>query len=232
MPVKKNNKLIIIPVITLLAGFVSFVILSIHFKVFWITSKYDVPLIYNVSVMVGDFIILPILNYKIFNLFIFKIGADKIQKYRKTLIAWIIIAFAISLLSNIFTHLYWVNDPVTDFISFTPGKFSIIGYWHLVYSIIQMFILFMFPFFWVVAVKENNNEAIKYSHHTWLYVLAFSTLAIFDLLMKYFFVNHSATLMSVIQKDKLAFITVILSFLLLYIMKKYEKRIYTATSND
>lgn len=217
-------KLIIVPIITITIGFLSFLLLSIYYNVFWVTSKYDVPLIYNVSVMFGDAILLPLLNYKIFNLFLNHVGLESIHKYKRKLISWVLIAVIVSLISNISAHLVWVNDQLTDFVGFKQGEFSIIGYWHLVYSIIQMLLLFMFPFFWFGAIKEKNYSAIKYSHNIWKFVLLFSTLAIFDMLNKYFFVYRDKTLLYAIQVDKFAFATVILSFILLYTMKYLEKR--------
>ncbi|MCX6230365.1 MAG: hypothetical protein NTZ33_02365 [Bacteroidetes bacterium] len=181
-------------------------------------------MIYNVSVMVGDSILLPILNYKIFNLFLNYVGIESIKKYRKILITWFFAAFIISLFANISAHLVWVNDALTDFVGFKKGEFSIIGIWHLIYSIFQMLIIFMFPFFWFVAIKEKNDISLKYSHHIWKFVLIFSTLAIFDMLNKYFFIYHDKSLLYAMQVDIFAFSTVIMSLMLFYIMKYIEKR--------
>lgn len=220
----QKYKLFIVPIVTITIGFLSFLIMSIYFNVFWINSKYDVPLIYNASVMFGDSILLPLLNYKIFNLILNHISIDVIRKYKKRLITWFLIAVLVSLISNISAHLVWVNDQLTDFVGFKQGEFSIIGYWHLVYSIIQFLLLFMFPIFWFVAIKEKNISAIKYSHNIWKFVLLFSTLAIFDMLNKYFFVYQNKSLLYAIQVDKFAFATVILSLLFLFIMKYFEKK--------
>lgn len=220
----KTYRITLIPIVTIIVGFLSFLILSIIYNVFWINSKYDVPLIFNVSVMIGDSIILPTLNYKIFNLILNQIGLDSINKHKRKFIFWGVMTFIVSFVLNTFAHLVWVNDQLTDFVGFRQGIFSIIGYWHLVYSILQMYILFMFPFFWFVAIKEKNFLAINYSHNIWKYVLIFSTLAIFDMLNKYFFVYHDKSFLYAIQVDKFAFSTVILSIILLCIMRYFEKK--------
>ena len=62
---KKN--IVIVPIITFFVGFFVFLTLSIINKAFWFNSSVDIPLIYNVSVMIGDSIILPITNFMIFN---------------------------------------------------------------------------------------------------------------------------------------------------------------------
>ncbi len=227
MKTNKVYNLSIVPIVTIVVGFLSFFLLSIYYKVFWITSEYDSPLIYNVSVMVGDSILLPLLNYKIFHLFINCLGLDLMKKHGQTLTIWILITFIISSILNLSTHLVWVNDELLDFIGFRKGEFSIIGYWHLVYSILQMIVLMIFPFFWFLAIKEKNKAAMKYSYHIWQLLLLFSTLAIFDMLNKYFFVHQGKTLLEAIQIDRFCFSTVIMSFILLFIMKIIEKRYAT-----
>ena len=71
--------LMYVPLITFFSGFLSFALLSIYYKVFWVTSNYDIPLIYNVSVMVGDSILLPIFNYMVFNLYFNKLGLRRLD---------------------------------------------------------------------------------------------------------------------------------------------------------
>jgi hypothetical protein len=223
MQKKSDYNLWIAPLATFIVGFLSFLSLSIYFKVFWINSKYDVPLIYNASVMFGDFILLPLLNYRIASLLFNYISVETIRKYRRKLFTWLIVSFALSFLVNVTAHINWVNDQLTDFVGFRQGQFSIIGYWHLCFSILEMTVLFLFPFLWFVAIKENNIQAIKYSHKTWKFVLLFSTLAIVDMLNKYFFVYHDKTLLYAVQVDKFSFATVLLSLALLYTMLFVEK---------
>lgn len=225
MQSSKSFNLTLVPVITLIIGFISFLLLSIYYKVFWFNSKYDIPLIYNVSVMLGDAILLPTINYKIFNLLLNYLGIEVIKKNTRKLLIWLAVATTISLLTNISTHLYWVNDQYTDFVGFRQGEFSIIGYWHLIYSILQMLLLLMFPFLWLIAIKEKKINGIKYSHNIWKFVLIFSTLAIFDMLNKYFFIYRNNTILYAMQVDKFAFMTTILSLSLYFVMRYIEKNV-------
>lgn len=220
---KTTKNLFIVPILTVLVGFASFILLSIYYNVFWFTSEYDVPLIYNVSVMLGDSIILPLINYKIFNLSINTLGLNSISLHKRKILVYSLLMFVISLAINIFAHIVWVNDQLTDFVGFKQGEFSIIGYWHLVYSILQMLVLLIFPYIWYIAIKEKNVLAIKYAHNIWKFLLLFSTLAIFDMLNKYFFIYTDKTIFEAIQIDVFVFSTVLLSFILLYIMKHIEK---------
>ena len=130
----------------------------------------------------------------------------------------------VSLVANINAHLMWVNDAITDFVGFVPGQFSIIGYWHLIYSILQMLVLLIFPFIWYIAIKEQNKVAVGYSINTWKFLLVFSSLAIIDMLNKYFFIYQHKTLLYALEIDKFAFTTVLLSLILFGVMKYIEKK--------
>ena len=218
---KDKIKLKYVSLITFLVGFFSFVLLSIYYRVFWVNSSYDVPLIYNVSVMIGDSILLPIINYKVFNLYFNVLERRRLEK---KLVYWLIFVFIISTILNVSTHLTWVNDKFTDFIGFTQGEFSFIGYWHLIFSIFQMSILLGFPYLWYLSIKERNKEGVKYSINIWVYFFFFTLLNFFDLLNKYLFV-YNDTLLYTIKNEGYPFISSILAIILLIGMKFYQRRL-------
>jgi hypothetical protein len=219
-----KHNLFVIPIVTLIIGFIPFCILSITNDVFWIDTKYDVPLIYNISVMIGDSILLPIINFHIAKLFFIDLGNEIIAKYKKILSITFTIAFVFSFISNLFAHWTWKNDFYTDFISLNQQTFLISGYWHLVFSILEMTILFCFPVFWYITIKEAIIPGYSRSRIIWLLILIFTLLAIGDLLMKYFFV-YKVAFLTAMKMDYFAFITPAITVLILVFMNVVRKNV-------
>jgi hypothetical protein len=107
----------LVPLMTIILGFCSFVLLSIAYDVFWITTPYNVPLIFNTSVMIGDSILLPIINYQIVKLVFLDQRNNVYTRYRRGIKTCIIIGLFLSIGLNYFSHLTWLKDQYTDFIS-------------------------------------------------------------------------------------------------------------------
>lgn len=216
-----NNFLLkAVPIVTFIIGFLSFVTLSIYYNVFFLNSPYDVPLILNVSVMVGDSILLPVINFKIFNLYFNILGK---RKPDSKLSIWIAFSLVFSVIMNIYTHNSWINDKFTDFVGFQQGELSIIGYWHLFFSIIEFVILLIYPFLWYHTISLGNKAAIIYSKKIWIYFFLFTTLGIFDMLNKYIYV-YTCTFYQTIKNEGFPFTTSILSIILLIFMILIEQR--------
>lgn len=211
------EKLQLIPIVTFLLGGGSFCLLSMYYRVFWINTKYDIPLVYNISVMVGDSIFLPLINYQIGKLLFRDIKICQQETMQRTIVIWTTISLLLSGIINVFAHLAWKNDIYSDFISVNGSTFLLSGWWHLFFSILEMTIIFLFPLLWYTSIKQNNLTGITRSIRIWSLIFIFSTLAIFDMLMKYFFV-YKLTFLSTIKTDYFAFVTPTISILLLIIM--------------
>lgn len=212
-----SGKLLLIPLITILSGFIPFCLLSIYFRVFWINTIYDVPLVYNFSVIIGDSILLPLINYQIGKLLIEELSIRQILRMKKMITIWVIIAIILSIFINVFAHLAWKNDIYSDFISTDRSKFILSGWWHLSFSILEMTILFTFPLFWYTLIKQKFQEGIKRCFKIWALIFIFSTLAIFDMIVKYFLV-YKIDFWETLMTDYFAFVTPIVSILLLLFM--------------
>lgn len=216
---KSKVILLLVPITTFLLGYLSFIVLSEYYKVLWINSEYDIPLVYNMSVMIGDAILLPIINYRVCNLYFNLIDKKHIKKY---FLYWFIGTGIISLLLNITTHMIWVNDEFTDFIAIKVGDFSIIGYWHLIFSFIEVIIILLYPFLWYRSIVGKNKIAIEYSKKTWIYFFLFTVLGSFDMLNKYLFV-YNDSLVNTMKNEVFPFITITVAVSIFYYMKKMEK---------
>jgi hypothetical protein len=219
MNFKKRN-IGYIPYLTFILGFSTFVLISIKNKVFWFSSAYDIPLISNVSVMLGDSLLLPIANYMIFNLLFNK--SINIKTNRKSLIFWCILILIFSIYLNIYTHITWKNDNYTDFISYEKGKLEFVGYWHCIFSIIEVSIFAYLPILWYYAIKQRNFGAVKYANKTWMVVFLFSTLSIFDMIGKFIFIYKDKQLnLSTIEITP--FSSSLVSLVVLVLLKTIEK---------
>ena len=216
-------KLLLVPIITILSGFLPFCLLSIYYRVFWINTIYDVPLIYNMSVMIGDSVLLPIINFQIAKLLFVDITVPRLAVMKRTILIWILCSLLLATIVNLFAHFAWKNDMYSDFISINKSTFLLSGLWHLCFSILEMTIMFLFPLFWFKSVKLRIINGRRRSINIWILVLIFSTLASFDMLMKYFFV-YKLTLIETIRTDYFAFVTPSIAILLFFLMFYFKNR--------
>lgn len=220
MRLSEKKMLIAVPVLTFLVGFVSFASLSLYYQVFWFDSKVDIPLLYNVSVMVGDSILLPLINYMVLNLYFQLRMLINIKK----LVVWIFLGLGLSIVINIITHNFWVHDNLTDFIAFSKGKYSLIGYIHLIFSIFQMSVLIVFPFLWFYSIKNKSDLEITYSFKIWKVIFLFSFLSTFDMLNKYLFV-YEQEILETVKNEGFPFVSPVFALVIMGVMNLIKKRI-------
>ena len=217
----KNKYLLIIPFLTLLFGFIPFLFLSIYYSIFFSKAIVTIPLIYNSSVMIGDAVLLPIINYTLFSIII-KID-DIITDYKRTIYIYIAISILISIVLNLSIHLAWSNDTITDFIAFTQGNFSIIGIWHLIFSTLQTIILFAFILVWYLCIKARKLNLFSKLNKLWVLVFLFTSLSIVDMVIKSIFIFQGKTFYEVLLIDRFAFVTPSLTLGVFIFFKFYER---------
>lgn len=225
----KNRYLFIVSIITLLIGFIPFLFLSIYYSVFLPKSNVILPLIYNSSIMIGDAILLPTLNFLIFGIIIKM--SDIINRNKKFFYTYTIISFLISIVMNFIIHIVWRDDFITDFVAFIPGNFSIIGIWHLVFSILQTTIFFIFPLLWYLSIKNWNINITNKIKKTWIVLFIFTLLSISDSVIKCFFIFPEKSLYEVFVIDKFAFATPTIAIFIFIFFTYYERRIIIIKKN-
>lgn len=218
----KSKYLVLAPSLTILVGFLPFLFLSIFYSVFYSKEIVDIPLVYNTSVMIGDSLLLPITNYLIFRHMI-RVKVQ-IKQNKKLFVICVIISFLISMGINLFAHLAWKNDNITDFIAFEYGKFSLIGVWHLVFSIIQTAIFLVFIALCFLSIKAKKSHLYFELKRIWLLIFIFTTLSIVDMLFKYIFIFSEKSFYEILILDKFAFVTPLTTIGLFVFFKYYEKR--------
>jgi hypothetical protein len=220
----KNRVIIIIPLATFLFGFFPTLLLCIRGSVFITKTVVMLPLIYNVSVMLGDSILLPLINYLLFRMIIQIWPAIKMDK--KWIFSFAAIVIVLSFIGNYQIHEIWKNDSITDFIAFTPGKYSFVGLWHLVFSTLETSVLAVFPFLWFLCIKHKQIKYYKNIHKIWLIIFVFTTLGFFDMLNKYLFIFTDKSFLEVLLIDRFAFVTPTIALIIRFTFKYIERKSY------
>ena len=137
----------------------------------------------------------------------------------------------ISIAINFITHLAWKNDNITDFIAFEQGQFSIIGLWHLFFSITQTTVFFIFIMLWYLAIKFKNSHLYAEIKRIWLFIFLFTLLSIVDMVFKYIFIFSDKSFYEVLVLDKFAFVTPLTALGLFIFFIFYEKQKRKTTYN-
>ena len=157
MELSKFKKTIII-LITLLFGFIPMFISAILTDSF-IGDKYDLPMIFYISLMFGDLVLLPIFNIKFVELF-YENKKNIIAKKYKT-IGKIILVSVLSACINLYSHfILWPNDNITGFMDFHKGELAIGGWVHFFFSFLQMIIVFYYLIELPEIIKANKSNKL------------------------------------------------------------------------
>lgn len=227
-PMKKHAdvNVLIYPIVTFFTGFFAFLVFSIKYDAFWPTSKVDIPFIFIFTMSVGDFILLPIINYKLADIAHNVLTVEKLKKYSSLILKWLIIGGVASIILNSVTHYAWAKDKYTDFMGLVPGKLTLGGWWHYWFSIFEMLIIIIFPLFWHISIKEKNEVAIRSCRNAWYFVFAFSTLMIANFIHQYLFVFDDSFLNAIV-KAKFTFVPSLTAIAMYFYFNKQEKTIAT-----
>jgi len=166
----------IIPPITIILGFFIFFIASLKTNTFLPSKDHLFALIAIPSIWIGDLFILPLLNLKIYNL----LRIYNISFLKKISIIMIIISF--SIMSYI--HYLWTQDNYTGFMDIKKGELSFAGWWHLIFSSIELGAIFVVIYFYLKNYKQNNKFLKKNFIVFSKYLLIFTSISIIDFLMR------------------------------------------------
>jgi hypothetical protein len=126
-------------------------------KGFWINSQYDFPLVLIPAVFIGDSLILPVLNYRIY----FALKHVMVFLKPRTVYTAVLFCLLISIAINSYTHYLWFHDDFTGFMDPQIGKISMAGWWHFMFSIFQMSIILLFSAFWLLTIKQQDEKTFQ-----------------------------------------------------------------------
>lgn len=187
-------------------GFLPLLVLSLQTHTFLLSSTVSVPLTLIPSVFIGDSILLPLFNSKVWMLL-----APALNKLTKSdvvkLIGAAIFSLAISASMMICEHMLWIRDQYTGFLKFSVGHLSPAGLWHLVFSSIEMAII---VWFFIVSLTWSCNSRHfprKPLLNTWRIFWLYSVLSIAD----YFFRRVRLSMSGFRLSDAIALSPVVLA---------------------
>ncbi|QQR93769.1 hypothetical protein IPJ91_01260 [bacterium] len=221
----KVNKLIFAPILTLMFGIVSFFVLSLKDGSFLTNSKVDYPLLAVPTIYIGDLILLPLINYSTAKLvFEYK---EFIKKFFKQwrFKAVLFLSLCIATFFNIKTHKVWEGDNFNGFIDMNQ-KLTTAGQIHLVFSIINMFVILFIILISIYAYLNKYKVIFNKTIDIWKYLIAFSSLSILDFLYRYYFMNFNNEAFGLFLKsNSISFLLLYFSLAVFLTLKILQKRI-------
>ncbi len=169
-----KTKSILIGVATFVLGFGVFFVGALLTKAFWFNSAVQYPMIETPSIFYGDMLLLPLFNGLFFYLY------SKHKPFPKNNSIWLIAIFLLSLVVNGYQNWLWTHDAYTGLIDTSYGKLNFVGWWHLVFSIVEFVIIGLFVRNWYLYRKQKSTSAYRLALKTWVVIVLFSALSIFD----------------------------------------------------
>ena len=220
------KRAIIISLATFILGPLPFILFSIQTNTLLPANNVDFPFVFIWTMSIGDTILLPIINAKIGLLFFDKLST--VEKNKNVRFLWILASmiFILSFFFNSITHYSWAMDNFSDFMGLLPGDMTIGGWWHYIFSILEMFLIGFFYILWHVAIKENNTTALTFIKKSWWWIFAFSTLMIANFFQQYFTV-YNEPFLEALKAAKFTFLPLIATValrLMFFYLEKHSKK--------
>lgn len=184
----------LIPVITLVTGIFTFSIIALETNSFWFKSGCDVSILKSPSIYLGDSIFVPLFNYFLFVLYENTKSKISYMKYRSSFWNYLIIAFLVSLCINYVQHIAWTKDQINGFIDLEYSKLSLGGWYHFVFASIEMTVMLLFLWVFMIIILEKNKEGFKFTKKLIWTFFFYSFCAVLDLYVKILYVVHEPNL--------------------------------------
>jgi uncharacterized membrane protein (DUF485 family) len=214
---------ILIPIITILIGFIPHMLFSLSLNAFWIGSPVDYPFLAIPTVFFGDLVFLPLFNYFAYRAL--KFSWIQIEQNHTNKKLGSIISIMISLILSIYIHYTWFSDSYTGFMDVVLGKPSIAGWWHFGFTVIQMSVVLFFVWCWFTVIhKRNTNESNKLYLKGWWVFLAFTLLNIPDYAFRWLFVYKDEDILGSLRNQLSSFSTAFFSILILIVTQVLVRR--------
>lgn len=212
-----------VPILTFLIGSFAFAVFSLKEDAFWPTSRVSFPYLYIWSMSLGDTFLLPIINYKIADLFFNILPRGYVLRGRRLLFRWGVALAIIAIGLSTLTHYSWVTDEYTDFIAINPGVITVGGLWHAVFSVFQTFLFGIYYVLWWIAIRGKSGRAVEAATRLWWWVLAFSALMIANFVQQYLTV-YDGTLLDSLVDAKFTLLPLGINIVLGLILKNSMRR--------
>lgn len=165
-------------VATLLVGPIPMALLAAMDGTLLPSSTHKFPLVAVPSVVVGDFLLLPLFNRAALPIIV-EAGRALLTRRRRFLVSLIVVLLAVSVAINAATHYSWVHDDYTGYTDSQLGQLSPAGWWHLGFSIVEMVVVGLFVILWIGAARSQALNRAQRGYVTAGFVLvAFTSLGV------------------------------------------------------
>jgi len=165
--------------LTILVGFCAFAIASLQTDTFCPTRIHPFGLIAIPSILIGDLMILPFLNRALYDVF---------RAYRGShiyLTALTIASMSISFFIMWHLHYTWIQDSYTGFMDIQHGELSIAGWWHYVFSSIELGFIMVAVMLGIKGVVDKNEIIIMHFGNFTKYLMLFTSISILDFFFQF-----------------------------------------------
>jgi hypothetical protein len=169
-----------IVLVTLFVGSIPFFLLTWYQGTLVLNGTVNGPLLAVPSVWVGDTFFLPIFN--VYALRLLRIHSQK-SAYGAGLARWWLLPGIVSAVLACSSHYMWTQDQFTGFIDPTFGKLSLVGWWHLAFTISEMTLVFAFVKAWLSRNILTDEYASYVGRVAWRILLPYSLLSVVDFMI-------------------------------------------------
>lgn len=211
----------ITPLVTLAIGFIPVFISSWLEGTLFPSNRIPMALLTIPSVFLGDSILLPIFNYY-FILLLSETYKTVFRDNGKAFAFSLTVSLIISLLLNIYTHTAWVNDARVGYIETGSGSLSVAGWFHFVFSTLQMAVVIIYLVVAYRAIKFRLWNSFQTILTGWRIFTAFTFLAFADFLFQVY-IFYSGDFLLAVKENLYIFRTPALSIFILVLLG-YSKR--------
>lgn len=216
-----SNKFIT-PLATLAIGFVPVFISSWLAGTLFPSTRIPMALFTVPSVFLGDSVLLPIFNYY-FILLLSETYKRIFRENSKFFTFSLIISLMLSLLLNIYTHSVWVNDARVGYIETGSGSLSVAGWFHFVFSTLQMAIVIIYLIIAYRAIKLRLWDSFQTILTGWKIFTAFTFLAFADFIFQTY-IFYNGDFLIAIKESLYIFRTPTLSILILALLGYFKRK--------
>jgi hypothetical protein len=179
-------------VATLLAGVVPVAILAGLEGTLLLSAEHEYPLVVSLSVVVGDLLVLPILNGLALPI-LCRDAAALIRRRRSAFVGAVVAALVASGLVNAATHYAWIHDEYTGYMDAQLGRLSPAGWWHLAFSVAQMALILLLVMVWIVQGRSNESHRPQYLR-AWVLLVVFTSLGVLGAVLAKLFILPEVSL--------------------------------------
>ena len=203
----------LIGILTVVLGFAVFAIAALQTNSFFPSDKYPFVLLAIPSIYIGDLLILPFLNRRIYDTIKAFFHSANFNKSKFYLMVVLLAIVSFTVMG--YLHYVWTKDAYTGFMDLELGSLSFAGKWHFVFSSVELTAILTVFYIGITAYIKKDSSIFELFSKTWLLVLIFVSISLVDFVVRYFVIT-------VTKFDWFALIPFVLSLIIYLAAKKFQ----------